>query len=78
MKKQQQAFLIIAIVTIVTISLGTNIYFFANKWLKNDRQGYFNAGAVQLRETIHRTAIQNGFVIIANVKGETIRLDFNN
>lgn len=63
---------IIALVVLVSIS--ANGYFFFNNWIKGERQNYFNAGAIQLRENVYNAATQNGFVIIANSKGEQLRL----
>ena len=63
------------ILLVATISIIANLWFFGQKWLANERQKYLNSGAIQLREQIFNIAKQQGWIIIGNNAGETIKLE---
>lgn len=63
------------ILLIAVISIVLNLWFFGGRWLQTERQNYLNAGAVQLRDQVFQIATQQGWVIIGNSVGETIRLE---
>jgi len=72
MTKQQRTLVAILLGFILLGSLVVNFYIFGKDQLEKER----NLGALQLRENIYNIAKTNGFVIIANMKGEQIRLNY--
>ena len=63
----------IAIIVLI-LSLSGNFYWFGSQWIQKEKQKYFDAGAVQMRDDIFQIAEQNKNITIGNSEGKQIIL----